>query len=85
MNRANHQRLTEARRVAELAALNRARRLRRRELMLIELYIAEISSDRLARTLAPQPRLDYLVPLAHSPGRTRAGRRHSSANPWRFF
>lgn len=42
--------------------------------MLIELYLAEISSHSRAGTLAPQPRPDHLAPLAHSPGRTGLGR-----------
>ena len=74
MNRDHFQRLVEARLAADRAALNGARRLRRRERALVELYLAEISSDPRRRTLAPERRLVYLVPLAPAPGRDARAR-----------
>jgi hypothetical protein len=76
MNRDHLQRLVEARRAADQAALNGARRLRRRERTLVELYLAEISSDPRRRTLAPEWRLDYPVPLSPSPDRDRQRQPH---------
>jgi hypothetical protein len=46
MNRAGQERLCEARKAAELAAMGAARRMRHRELALVELYLAEIGADK---------------------------------------
>jgi hypothetical protein len=50
MNRAREQRLLEDRRSARLAALTKARRARRRELALVEQYLAQIRFSRAPRT-----------------------------------
>jgi hypothetical protein len=46
MSSIDGQRLLDTRRKAELAALAGARRIRRRDLVLVELYLAQISSNR---------------------------------------
>jgi hypothetical protein len=60
MNLAREQRLLEDRRTARLAALTKARRARRRELALVEQYLAQIRFSGAPRTrpwqaLAPRP------------------------------
>ncbi|MCW3033174.1 MAG: hypothetical protein JWM60_1519 [Solirubrobacterales bacterium] len=64
MNRAGQERLREARKAAELAAMGAARRMRHRELALVELYLAEIGADKPRRRPGRAP-----LDLPRAPGR----------------
>lgn len=63
MNLAREQRLHDDRRAARLAALTKARRTRRRELALVEQYLAQIRFSRTPQTRAWQA----LAPLSLMP------------------
>jgi hypothetical protein len=88
---AHQQHLVNTRRTAELTALAGARRVRHRELVLVELYLAQISSSQGHRSRASragrgatereaQPRIDDAVSFASASACSTGPRQRSTSS-----